>query len=96
MSNDKIQMTNKNLSQRLIRLWRKSPNEIPIFIGMTKGEEMKRQGESGLEGQRAISAAEMSEEPDNNIMHDEFLREEIGCCPEKENNSLEKRDPLAC
>jgi hypothetical protein len=36
-----------------------------------------------LEGQHAISAAEMSEEPDNNKVPDEFLREEIGCCPEE-------------
>jgi len=36
-----------------------------------------------LEGQRAISAAEMSEEPDNNKVPDEFLREEIGCCPKE-------------
>jgi len=43
---------------------------------------MTEQGGSGLEGQRVISAAEMSEEPDNNKVPDEYLREEIGCCPE--------------
>ena len=44
---------------------------------------MNEKGECCLEGQRAISAAEMSEEPDNNKVPVEFLREEIGCCPEE-------------
>jgi hypothetical protein len=56
----------------------------------TSPNASSRRGESGmttkdglgLEGQRAISAAEMSEEPDNNKVPDEFLREEIECCPE--------------
>ena len=43
---------------------------------------VKKTCEEGLEGQRAISAAKMSEEPDNDIVPDEFLREEIGRCPE--------------
>ena len=42
-----------------------------------------------FEGQRAISAAEMFEESfilrqaQDDIVFDEFLREEIGCCPYK-------------
>lgn len=53
----------------------------PIESGMT------RQGDSGLEGQRTISAAQMSEESvlrqaQDDTVPDEFLREEIGCCPE--------------
>ena len=51
---------------------------------------MNEKGECCLEGQRAISAAEMSEEPDNNKVPDEFLREEIGCCPEEAKKSFEK------
>ncbi len=41
-----------------------------------------------MRGQRAISAAKMSEEPfihrqaQDDIVIDEFFREEIGCCPE--------------
>jgi hypothetical protein len=57
---------------------------------------MTGRGDSGLEGQRAISAAEMSEEFDSasrRTVSDEFLREEIGCCPEEVNISLEKMDP---
>lgn len=53
---------------------------------------MTEQGDSGLEGQRAISAAEMSEESDNNKVPDEFLREEIGCCPEIMNQTTQERD----
>ena len=48
---------------------------------------VKKTCEEGLEGQRAISAAKMSEEPDNDIVPDEFLREEIGCCLEQTNRN---------
>ena len=45
-------------------------------------------GVSGLEGRRAISAAEMFEElyfASRRTVFDEFLREEIGCCPKEDN-----------
>jgi hypothetical protein len=60
-------------------------NEIPPFdkLRVTKQTRMTGRGDSGMEGQRAISAAEMSEEDtalrqaQGDKVTDEFLREEI-------------------
>lgn len=52
------------------------------YCSNKKLETLNSKYEKEVEGQRTISAAEISEKPDNNKVPDEFLREEIGCCPE--------------